>query len=200
MTRPGNPRFERGDARVGVHRAQNPEAPHTLKPPDLALDPVQPPRLPRLALGIGIAGRLRGCGHVAFLAAVQGPQSHLVASANGFSPSISTGLVNPNRRMLSAICRTCLGECVRALRGHGRNWSMCRVSTAQGVIDVETGRLVKRLDDSDFRGKLGALAISPVDDKVITSTPDAKGITIWDLVPLMYPWMEPSALGGEREG
>jgi hypothetical protein len=86
MTRPGNPRFERGDARVGVHRAQNPEAPHTLKPPDLALDPVQPPRLPRLALGIGIAGRLRGCGHVAFLAAVQGPQSHLVASANAALP------------------------------------------------------------------------------------------------------------------
>ena len=36
-----------------------------------------------------------------------------------FSPSISTGLVKPKRRMLSAIWRSCLRECVRALRGPG---------------------------------------------------------------------------------
>ena len=33
--------------------------------------------------------------------------------------SISTGLVNPKREMLSAICRTCFLECVRAFLAQG---------------------------------------------------------------------------------
>jgi len=34
--------------------------------------------------------------------------------------TVSTGVVNPKRRMLSAICLICLREWVRALRGQGR--------------------------------------------------------------------------------
>ena len=34
--------------------------------------------------------------------------------------SIRTGLVKPNRAMLSAICCTCLRECLRALVSQGR--------------------------------------------------------------------------------
>jgi hypothetical protein len=36
-----------------------------------------------------------------------------------FFSSISTGLVNPKVRMLSAIWRTCFFEWVRAFPGHG---------------------------------------------------------------------------------
>jgi hypothetical protein len=36
------------------------------------------------------------------------------------SASISTGLVKPKVRMLSATCRICFLEWVRALRAHGR--------------------------------------------------------------------------------
>ena len=36
--------------------------------------------------------------------------------------SMSTGLVNPKRPMLSAICRICFFECVRALFGYGLSW------------------------------------------------------------------------------
>jgi hypothetical protein len=35
--------------------------------------------------------------------------------------AIKTGLVKPKRPMLSAICRIRLRECVRALRGEGRD-------------------------------------------------------------------------------
>ena len=45
-----------------------------------------------------------------------------------FSPSISTGLVKPKRRMLSAIWRICLRECVRALRGQEYNELMGKFS------------------------------------------------------------------------
>jgi hypothetical protein len=47
-----------------------------------------------------------------------------------------TGLVNPKRRMLSAICRTCLREWVRTLRGQGRNWSMGSPSRAWAIKGI----------------------------------------------------------------
>lgn len=46
----------------------------------------------------------------------------------------STGLVNPNRVMLSAICRTCFFEWVRALPGYGRKLPVARCSICVSIV------------------------------------------------------------------
>jgi hypothetical protein len=71
----GEPRFELGNERAGVGRGQHPEAPHTLKPPDLALDPAHPLRLP---LGSAHAEASRARRHSG--------QSHRHAATNAGSP------------------------------------------------------------------------------------------------------------------
>src|SRR5262245_10948859 len=70
------------------------------------------------------------------------------------SSPIRTGLVKPNRRMLSAICRICFLEWVRALPGWGRRpttgmgsiaigWGVALVRGDCGVMDIEASFLAR---------------------------------------------------------
>jgi hypothetical protein len=57
-----------------------------------------------------------------------------------FSASISTGLVKPKVSILSAICRICFFEWVRALRFQGRNADMAMVSICESGMAVLVGK------------------------------------------------------------
>jgi hypothetical protein len=56
-----------------------------------------------------------------------------------FSASISTALVKPKVLILSAICRICFFEWVRALRFQGRNADMAMVSICAFGMAVLVG-------------------------------------------------------------